>query len=195
MSGTHYRGNKFVFEALVIKEDLYKAALLLGDQRDKAPGVVSRALNRAAEATKTKAVKATASRYYVKQADVRQKVVTIKSSKTRLRAIVRSVDSKLPLERFKVSPLRNIPKKPPVLRIGVKREGDLKAFKGAFVIPNLKIYERIGKKRYPIKRLYGPAIPQMVGSEKTRAEVQIESMNVYNKRFAHEIKRLQEGKK
>jgi hypothetical protein len=101
----------------------------------------------------------------------------------------------MPLERFRVSPSKPRPQNPPLLKVGIKREGGLKQFPGAFVIPNLKIYERIGKARYPIKRKYGPAVPQLIGGEKIRAEVEVESIRVYQERLDHEIKRVLEADK
>lgn len=183
-----------VFEALVIKSDLPKVELLLGKNFKKAPSVISRALNRAAEATKTKAIREVTQNYFLKSGDIRPKMTTYKSSTTRLRASVIAKDNKMPLEKFKISPSKPRPKNPPVLKVGVKKPG-LKDFKGAFVIPNLKIYERVGKPRYPIKRMYGPAVPQILNGEKMRYEIQNESYQTYHRRLDHEIKRVLEADK
>jgi hypothetical protein len=186
---------RMVFEALVIKDNLKEIELRLGKNFGKAPEVISRSLNRAAAATKTQAVRTTSKRYYVRPSDIFTKIEVFKSSKTRLSARAVASDNKLPLERFKISPSKPKPKEHPVLKIGVKRDGGMKDFKGPFVIPNLKIYQRISKKRYRIKRIYGPAIPQLVASEKTRADIMIESEKTYKKRLEHEIKRVMEAGK
>jgi hypothetical protein len=183
---------RMVFEALVIKSDLPKVELRLGKRYKQAPNVISRALNRAAEATKTKAIKETTGKYFLKASDIRPKISTYKSSKTRLRATVIVKDNKMPLEKFKVSPSKPRPKNPPILKVGVKRP-ELKEFSGAFVIPNLKVYKRVGPKRYPIKRIYGPAVPQIISGQKMRYEIQSESYKTYQRRLDHEIKRILEG--
>lgn len=185
---------RMVFEALVIKSDLQKVQLRLGKHFKQAPSVISRALNRAAEATKTTAVREVTQNYFLKSKDIRPTMTTYKSTKTRLRASVVVKDNKMPLERFKVSPSKPRPKNPPVLKVGVKKPG-LKDLPGAFVIPNLKIYERVGRPRKPIKRKFGPAVPQIVNGEKMRYEIQNESYRTYQKRLDHEIKRIMEADK
>lgn len=189
------RPTEFIFMVQVNKSDVAKVRQQLGKYAHKAPEVISRALNRAAEATRTQAVRATAKRYYLKSKDIRDKTITYKASKSVLLARVISKDHKMPLERFRISPNKPRPTNPPVLRVGIKRDGGLKKFPGAFVIPNLKIYERVGKSRYPIKRIYGPAVPQLIGGEKIRAQVEIESIKVYEQRLDHEIKRVLEAGK
>jgi len=180
---------RMVFEALIIKDNLKIVELKLGKMRHKVPDVISKALNRAVEATKTQAVKKTAGIYYLKQTDIRGKIKVYKSSKTSLRASAVSADRKLPIEAFKIRPNKPKPKKPPLIMVEIHR-GKPKLFPGAFVIPNLKVYERLGKERYPIKRIWGPAIPQLIGGKKIRVDVQIESQKTYEKRLDHEIKRV-----
>lgn len=47
--------------------------------------------------------------------------------------------------------------------------------------------QRKSKDRYPLKGIYGPALPQMFGNEKVVSVMQQEGMDMYEKRLAHEL--------
>ena len=97
---------------------------------------------------------------------------------------------------------------PKEIKIAVKK-GSQHSFKHIFVtnLNGLKLFERTGafrvsskgsykgKKREDIKRLLGPAVPQMLNNPKVRKIVIQEGQKTYNKRLQHEIKRVMEGGK
>ena len=51
-------------------------------------------------------------------------------------------------------------------------------------------FQREGKERLPIKRLFGPAVPQLFGNDAIKGEIAAEAMKKYEERLRHEIGRL-----
>jgi hypothetical protein len=188
------------FTVYINATEFKKVELRLGAQAKQASTAISRALNRAADKARTEAVKQVTGNYYIKQKLIREKkiITTYKANKTRLRSLVIVRDSPIPMNYFKFSPGQPRPKKPPAggLKVAVKKDG-IKTLKRAFVanINGPKIFDRVGKNRLPIKRLYGPSVAQITGVERNRTVIEKESAEMYQKRLDHEIKRIQEAKK
>jgi len=166
----------------------------LGSFSKKAPTVISRAINRAAQNAKTNVVSKTREEYVMKAKDVRDTIKIRKATQNSLGAVVTSTGSKVPLIKFKVSPNKPRPKNPPrVLKAGVKKDG-LKQILGAFIadINGNKVFERERKNRLPIKQLFGPSIPEMLGNESVKTYVEREATKMFDKRLEHEINRVWE---
>lgn len=53
--------------------------------------------------------------------------------------------------------------------------------------------QRKSKDRYPLKGIYGPALPQMFGNEKVESVMQQAGMEMYEKRLVHELDRALGG--
>ena len=53
--------------------------------------------------------------------------------------------------------------------------------------------KRQSKERYPLKGIYGPALPQMFGNETVMNVMQEEGMTMYEKRLYHELERALGG--
>ena len=186
------------FDVKVDATEVRKVELLLGKQFKQAPTVIMRALNRAASSSKTAASKEVRREYYVKAKDVNKTIKIYRASRKKLGALVISKDSKLPLDRFKFSP-RTRPKRPPKggIKVAVKKDG-LKNLMHAFLVDapgGAMIFERVGKPRLPIKRIMGPSVPQMLGTERVRTKFFEKARETYDKRLDHEIRRLLEVKK
>lgn len=167
----------------------------LGAYQDKAPTVISRTLNRVAANAKTNIGRKTRETYVVKAKDINATMDVRKANKTTLNALIAFRGERVPLDKYRYSPKNPRPGKPPkALKVAVKKDGT-KELLHAFVadINGNKIFEREGKSRLPIKRLFGPAIPQMVGNEEVRNFVEKEAIEMYEKRLDHEIKRVIEG--
>jgi hypothetical protein len=174
---------------------LKKVEKQLGTEKRKAPIALSRALNRAASKVKTAASKETRKEYVLKAKDINATIKIAKASQKRLGAVVLSKGAKLPLDKYRFTPKQPRPKKPPKsLKVAVRKNG-LKELIGAFVadIQGNKIFKRTSKSRLPIRRLFGPAIPQLVGVQKIRPEIEKQAVDTFHKRLDHEIKRIREG--
>lgn len=189
----------------------------LGSFRNKAPLVISRALNRAADNVKTNAAKKAREEYEIKAKDVKDTLRIIKANKSSLGAEVRSKGARIPLIKFKVKPNEPRPSRPPkILKVAVKKTS-LKGLVGAFVAEmknedtfgetgHIGVYERVKGKyikgheprpkkrgigmtkgREAIRQLFGPAVPQMLGNPEVKKYIENEAMKVYYKRLDHEI--------
>ena len=180
---------------IINAHELRKVEMRLGEYKSKAPAVISRALNRVASNAKTNINRKTREIYVVKAKDINQTMIIKRANSTKLTAFIISRGQRMPLERFKYSPKKPRPKNPPTaLKIGVKK-GSTKDLLHAFVaeINGNKIMTRVGKSRLPIKRMYGPAVPQMVKNEEIRRYVERQAELLYKQRLTHEIKRIIEG--
>ena len=187
-----------LFNVVVDAKEFRKVELQLRDQQKQAGAVIARALNRAATAAKTAAVKEVRQGYYVKAKDVNKTIKIYRASRSKLGAVVVSKDSKLPLDKFRFSP-RTRPKRPPKggIKVAVKKTG-LKTLPHAFLVNHdtgTQIWQRVGKDRLPIRRLMGPAVPQMLGADRVQKAFYERGREMYEQRLDHEIKRLLEGGK
>lgn len=153
------------------------------------------AINRAMSAGRTTAIKDAAKNYTVKQNRVAQ---TIKMSKARvdsLQASIRSRGKAIKLIDFQTNPSRPQKKRPDVLKANVLRSSGFQPVKGAFVAASKKtgklgVFIRTAKERYPIQQLYGPSIPEILGTKTVAEAVESRAQEVLGDRFNHEIGRL-----
>lgn len=167
----------------------------LGQFKSKAPTVIARALNRAAANAKTNAAKKAREEYIVKASDIKNSITVSKATKSSLGTKVVSKGERLGLHKFKVSPKTPRPKNPPSsLKVAVKK-GSGKQLLHAFIadINGGKVFERTSAVRLPIRQLYGPAIPQMLGNVSVSNYIETESSRVFDQRLEHEINTILEG--
>lgn len=166
----------------------------LGEYHNKAPTAISRAMNRAATNINSNIKKEVRKEYNIKAGDIKDNMEKpIRSTKNRLKAEVRSIGRPIGLEKFKVSPKTVNPKRKSPIKIGVKKDG-VKAVMGAFVadINGKKVFERTSKSRLPIRKLFGPSVPQMIGNEEVRTEIERKGQETFQNRLEHEIGRILE---
>lgn len=113
---------------------------------------------------------------------------------TALPAGIKVSSKRLGLEKYKLSPM-SPPKHRYVLTAAVKRSGGMKALtKRAFLWRYVKglPFMRTAKDGwlYPVKRLVGPAIPQLVDNPGVVEHIQEEGTQTFNKRLRHYISRI-----
>ena len=150
---------------------------------------MARAMNRALEGARTTAVKETRAEYRVSSRDVKATMRVQKATPANLQAEVVSTGKRIPLATFGTRPTQpgtGGPGRPP-LRVGVKRAGGRKPIEGAFIARVGRVAVRVGAKRYPIRTLYGPAVPQMMGADKVIARVEEIATQRLDARLDHEI--------
>lgn len=175
----------------------------LGDMKSKAPAVMARAINRAVTAAKTAMGKEASAKYYVTSETVKSTVRLTRASAGNLRGIATSKDARVPLYKFKVSPKTPVRvtgrgrRSPSVYKAAVKKaggykplDGNPKAFVTGFKTGHSGVFERKSSSRFPIKKLYGPAVPQMLKSEDVFPEIEKRTNEVLQKRLEHEVSRL-----
>ena len=165
----------------------------LGEISKKAPNAVSNALNRAVTNVASNISKEVRKDYVIKAQDIKETITKHKANRSKLSASVVSKGQLTPLDRFKVSPKTVQPKRKKPIKVAVKKTG-LKEVLGAFVadINGVKVFERTSKNRLPIRRLFGPSVPQMLENEQIRKKINEEGQATFNKRLDHEINRILE---
>lgn len=109
---------------------------------------------------------------------------SMKIVKTGVSGVIISTGSPLPLTAFKMSPSKAVKTKKR-LSAEVKR-GGLKPIQRGFLIAKGP-YQRTSLKRYPIKPLYGPSAPQMLGEETILEQINEKATENLEKRLIHEI--------
>ncbi|MEK5069811.1 phage tail protein [Sporosarcina sp. FSL K6-1508] len=170
---------------------LKEVQLRLGQFSKKAPNAIANALNRGADNINTNIKKEIRKEYHVKAGDVSATLKKHRASRGSLSANVESKGPLIGLDKFKVSPKTVNPKRKSLLSIAVKKDG-MKKVKGAFNadINGTKVFMRSTKKRLPIRRLFGPSVPQMLGNEEIRDVVESQGREKFEERLEHEITRI-----
>ena len=125
----------------------------------------SRAVNRALDGINTDSSKIIRQRYNVKKRDTSIGVRKFKATRNRLEGRIDIGGKPIALEKFNPSPKRYTKNKPKH-GISVQIRRDKKTlFRSSFMSRAGLIFVRQGKKRLPIKYLYGPRSYQMIDSE------------------------------
>lgn len=154
---------------------------------------MARAINRALDAGKTAAARETAKVYIVRQAQVRDKARVKKVSANNLNTELSFSGPALNIADYRIAPKKPQPAKRPTIRVTVNRSSGAKPYKGAFVVPvrsgTVKVFRRTGKDRLPIVPVWGPSVPQLIGSERVSTAVQERMREVVVTRLEHEISR------
>lgn len=163
----------------------------LGKFPQKAPNAISNALNRSVSNISSNISKEVRKDYHIKTADVKETLNVFKASRSKLSAEVKSRGKTIGLDKFKVSPKTENPKRKSQLKIAVKKNG-IKQILGAFIanLNGTKVFTRDTKKRLPISRKFGPSVPQMLGNEETVKRINRQAKETYENRLNHEINRV-----
>lgn len=169
-----------------IKELVWK----LRKMPNKIPVISARVANRTVTSIKTEISKITRKEYIVKAKMIKETISSLKATTQNPNVKLKLVGNRLPLYQFKTSPSEPRPQNPPkAYKAKVKKNGGFKKIQNAFVadIKQRGISERLGKSRTPTKPLFGPSVPEMVGTDKISTEVLKKAQDTFNKRLKHEI--------
>lgn len=163
----------------------------LGDMQNKAPVIISSAMNRSITALSTELTKGIRSKYHIKAGQIKDATKKTNASPGNLSAQVNISGKPIGLDKFKVTPKTVNPRRKSPIKVAVKKGGGAPV-KGAFNanVNGLKVMRRTTKKRLPIERLYGPAIPQMAKNEEVANAARRRGGQVFEERLKHEIRRL-----
>lgn len=174
---------------------LEQAEKYLAEIKNGARIAAMNAINRAMLAAKTKTAQAAAAEYTVKQQDVKEKIKTSRATVGNLEARVVTRGYAIPLIKFPASPKNPMPGKRKPFKSKVHKRGGFKEVKHGFIQKTKKgplqfLMKVNSSERYPLKVLYGPAIPQMVGSRTVSEAIEKRAEEVLGDRFNHEVARL-----
>ena len=162
---------------------------------DQANTALSRAVNRAVANVKSNISKQVRKKYLVKASDVKESLKITSATKSNPVAYVRSTGKRIDLSKFSLSP-HALFKGEHDYYIQVRKDGGSKEIPGfAAEAPSWGLYRRTGKERYPISRLMGPAVPEMIGRPGIMRYIEEEGNKTLNKRLAHEVSRMLEAKR
>ena len=174
----------------------------LGNLKSKAPTVVCRAINRAAQKAGTETKREVANKYFISQGDVLKTIRLTKASTANLSAQLTSKGGPIALSKFKVSPKRGGKRtkrgySPSVYKAGVEKSGGMKplsgspkAFIAGFSSGHSGVMTRISARRLPLKQLYGPAVPSMIKNDEVIERIQKEATETLEKRIDAEINNI-----
>lgn len=165
---------------------------VLKDLPKEADKIKYRAVQRAALAGKSEAVKQGKNKYNLKSAEITKTFRLIKPTKDNPVAELTSTGKRVRLIKFKVNP-KGVPKKRKMVKVSVLKAQGMKTLKNAFIakMPNgtTGIFERESEKRMPIKQLYGPSVPQLFKEPTVRQAIQNKAKEVLENRLVHELGR------
>jgi len=186
---------------------IQKAETLLGGIESALPKVQYRVINRSIAAAQSVIIKAVPKEYVIDKEIVKNAVNLKYASAVKPIGLVLSSGGTIQLSKFAVS--REFIGKRATVKAQVKRDGSPKHIKRAFAAQmkevgfganrrvtdqgHIGVYRRVGKSRFPIKELYGPSVPQMVGSEIVMKQAENKAIETMDKRTDHEINRILEG--
>ncbi|MCD5324773.1 MULTISPECIES: phage tail protein [Pontibacillus] len=179
----------------------------LGALEKKAPNVLSKSLNRAATNAKKNVSVETRKKYRLSAAKIKETMNVKRANYNSLSASIITRGNLIGLDHFKVSPSEPRHHTPPrSLKAGVEK-GSLKKIPGAFVAnagngnfvfqrqgnaqhKSVRSGGRVIQSQLPIRRLFGPSVPQMVGNEETMDVVRRNAQEMYDRTIDHEIERM-----
>lgn len=177
-----------------IKEVLKK----LPDEK-KAKSAMMSAFNRAVGPARTTAAKETSSRYHVTKQDVRN-IDFVKRDRANTSITINWNAAQIPLDKFETTfpktnhrfPERGRANSPQVTTM-IRRGGRRVRYNTSFVAKTRAgnaVYRRTKKTRFPIKRVLGPAIPQLMNSLQLQEKIINRTQPIIDKRLEHEINRM-----
>lgn len=173
-------------------ESLERANSLLKNINGGFERAIGSALKRAADSGKTVAKGAVSKDYAISQSQFLAYTQNVNSTKTGTGSVSITFGYRgtvIPLLEFHTS----ISKEGGV-RANVKRANAPKRISRAFQMKSGSLMRREGSSRYPIHKLYGPATPQMIYSDKTVQDAVEKKINdTWEDRIDHEISRILSG--
>lgn len=178
-----------------VRASFKDASRLIKQMERITPKAAASALKRAASSARTAGVRKVRERYTIKAKDVNAvfKIVG-KPSASSLEAVLRAKTGSLPLINYQTSPGKPPSKQP---KSGVKAtvvRGKRSVLKHAFVTKvgsggHIGVFERSTGKRFPIKEIFGPPIPQLLNNEEVREQIEKTFAETFETRMEHEIDR------
>lgn len=164
--------------------EIGRLADLMQNAGKVAPAAVARALNRTANETRTAMSRALVQQTGLPYGAVRSAITTLPASAGSLTAAIIAKGSYVPLKLFKA---RQTGK-----GVSAAPWNKRRVFPHTFLIRRYagNVYRRVSKKRFPLHKLYGPAIPVEFTKDQSELAFQATAPVVLLKRLEHELGRL-----
>ena len=120
-------------------------------QRDVIPKVAARALNRAIDGVRAEAVRTLAGLTAIKQKDIRSRMYVKGATPNNLVAELGVLPYAPNLSKFRATKGRG--------GITANAWNQRKTYRGTFALPSGQVVSRRGKRKEPVKPIYGPSLP------------------------------------
>lgn len=192
--------------AEVSKSDINNIKQRLGRFEDKAPTVLSRAINRTVASVKTDIKRQVTKKYVISSTNVGATLKDVKANKNKLSGHVTSTGAVIPLGKFKVTPQKVVTYRdgepnPTHYSTSVFRKEspkplvhDPKAFVAVMKNGHGGVFERVwGKKskvnpnKEVIQQRFGPSVPQMIKNADVIDIIKNKAESTLSKRIDAEI--------
>lgn len=168
----------------VESKEIGELATLLSQAAVQAPAAVARALNRTVSEVRTAMARALVGQTGLKYGVVRSALSTMPASAGSLVAAIVAKGGFTPLAAFGARQTKK--------GVSAAPWNTRRVFPGTFIVARYggNVYKRIGRARFPIAKLYGPAIPIELPRDQSRAAFETTTPRVLVKRLDHELGRL-----
>lgn len=177
-------------------EHMDKLEKILGNTSKQIPIVAAHAINRAAETARTAGSRMMRETYKVKHGAVLRKIKIKNAYPSDLLADFRVSGRPLSVINFKVRPNQPFPAKGKYAHVN-NMNGSGGIIKRSFIATTKKgytnVFVRTGKKRFPLRSLHGPSLPQMYGREEGMKKMEQVARDKLDERLEYEIKRFLTG--
>lgn len=181
----------------ITSETMDRVERLLADVPKGAEKVYSRAINRGLSKIKTESRKQVRTIYSVnnKALNSATKTTVGKASTGNPAGFISFSGVKIPLYKFSVTP-----KKPGTgkqVRASLKRGGSGTLFEDAFIAEmrngHTGVFERTGRKRFPVEEKMGLSAAQMIGNADIMDKLEKDVQELINERALHEMNAILNG--
>lgn len=156
----------------------------------KIPGATAQAINRTVTYTVTLVKRETTQIYAVKQGDVAATLKKKKATRGDLRGYVESTGRPIELSKFPYNP-KKTGKKRKSVKVKVRKDNGYQKIetKPSAFTNNSQIWQRKGKDRFPIKKLYTLSIPNMIANPEVMNPIMEKANAKLIERINHEVER------
>ncbi|MBA2943209.1 phage tail protein [Paenibacillus sp. CGMCC 1.16610] len=160
------------------------------------PKAYSAALGRVSQRVRTEGSRQVREKYHIKTKDVNNKVRVKRQTGANASVELRWSGGNTPIIKFRTTPSKVPDKRPRVLKAAIKKSG-LKPIRGAFVAKvgrggHVGVFKRVGKKRFPIQEVFGPAVPVLLNEHGIVEHLKQVAHDTMEDRLNHEILRALE---
>lgn len=152
---------------------------MLADNRGKQ--AMARALNHTLAKTETAVNRATAKQAGLKYGDVKKEIRRFSANAEKLEGEIKGEGGYHKLSAFKPNKTKR--------GVSAAPWGERKVFKSTFFIGK-GVFKRVGDKRFPVKTLYGPAVPKEMVRRKAKEAFENTVGSALPGRVLHEMARL-----
>lgn len=189
----------------VTEKQLKRAQAALGHIPGAAEPAITRAINRAISAANVEATRQIQVKYTLKGKKTvnAAKRITRRATKRSLSAVIEAKGSPIPLGAFITNPKKPPKRRPKKKLFAQVKQGEGGQVRSAFIttvqtghigIRHAGVFVRTkGNASLPIKQLYGPSVPQMIGDEEIKDYLERHAKAVLDDRLEHEINVILKG--